>query len=227
MFLQMLHALFRSGTQIIKSAKDDRFCWTNFGASGHESALLSIVTKGAFECAAGLWQRLRTSVDHAEWTRDHAIAASITHIILHENGAGFSANNRPRRTRFQAAGFFAMLTDIRKKNPAKRILAVAEGRCTGDLASFLSILFQEHHVAPGRRAKVAGVVVRISSPREAVIGHMVPFFARDFASLAADAYSRIGEETDFHVFLHVIVPSLIRAVCAFADHRLSIFPSKP
>ena len=74
---------------------------------------------------------------------------------------------------------------------------------------------------------MAGVVVRISRPSEAVIRHLVPFFARDFASLAADANSRIGEEADFDVILHVGMFPLIRAMNSFADHRLSIFPSKP
>ena len=58
----------------------------------------------------------------------------------------------------------------------------------------------------------------ISRPGKAVIRHFVPFFARDLASFAADANGRIGEETNFDVFLYVIVPTLVRAVCAFADH---------
>jgi hypothetical protein len=91
----------------------------------------------------------------------------------------------------------------------------------------LPILFKEHDVAPCRCAKVAGVVVRISSPREAVIGHLVPFFARDFASFTADANARIGEEAYLDVILHVRMFALIRAMNSFADHRLSIFPSKP
>ena len=67
-----------------------------------------------------------------------------------------------------------------------------------------------------------GVVVGISRPRKAVIRHFVPFFARDLARFATNAYSRIGEEADFDVFLHVIVPPLVRAVCAFADHNLLV-----
>jgi hypothetical protein len=65
-----------------------------------------------------------------------------------------------------------------------------------------------------------GVVVGISRPRKAVIRHFVPFSARDLARFATNAYSRIREEADFDVFLHVIVPTLIRAVRAFADHKI-------
>ena len=67
---------------------------------------------------------------------------------------------------------------------------------------------------------MAGVVVGIARPNEAVIGHVVPFFARDFAGLAADAHSWISEETNLNVVAHVRVPALIRAVCAFADHEV-------
>src|SRR5262245_8119797 len=81
-------------------------------------------------------------------------------------------------------------------------------------------------MAPCRRAEVAGIIVRVSGPREAVIGHVVPFLARDFAGLTTDAHCRVGEETDFDVFLHVIVPPLVSAVSSFADHRLSIFSLK-
>ena len=59
---------------------------------------------------------------------------------------------------------------------------------------------------------MAGVIVGIPRPGKAVVRHFVPFFASDFASFAADAKSRIGEETNFDIFLHITVPALIRAV---------------
>ena len=68
---------------------------------------------------------------------------------------------------------------------------------------------------------MAGVVVGIARPNEAIIGHLVPFFARDFAGFATDAYSRISEETNLNVVAHVRVPALIRTVCAFADHEVA------
>jgi hypothetical protein len=65
---------------------------------------------------------------------------------------------------------------------------------------------------------MASVVVRIARPNEAVIGHVVPFLARDFARFATDAHSRIGEEPNLDMIAHVSMAALIRAFCAFADH---------
>jgi hypothetical protein len=89
-----------------------------------------------------------------------------------------------------------------------------------NLISFLSILLKKHDMAPRRSAKAASVVVGISRPRETVIRHLIPFFARDFASFAANANARVSEEADFYFFLHEIVMALVRAFSAFADHGL-------
>ena len=88
-----------------------------------------------------------------------------------------------------------------------------------NLTPFLPVLLNKHHVTPRGRAEVTGVVVGIPRPNEAVIGHLVPFFARDFASFAADANARVSEETDFDVILHVGMFSLIGAFNSFADHN--------
>ena len=85
--------------------------------------------------------------------------------------------------------------------------------------SFLAILLEEHDVAPGRCAEMAGIVVRISRPGEPVIRHLVPFCARDLASFATDANTRVGEEANLDAILHVGVLSLIRALDALANHR--------
>jgi hypothetical protein len=74
---------------------------------------------------------------------------------------------------------------------------------------------------------MAGVIVRISRPREPVVRHLIPFFTRDFASFAANANGRVGKEANLDVIVHVRVLPLICALESFADHRLSIFPSKP
>jgi hypothetical protein len=87
-----------------------------------------------------------------------------------------------------------------------------------NLTPFLSVLLDKHHVPPRGCAKMAGVVVGIARPNEAIIGHLVPFFARDFTGFATDAYSRISEETNLNVVAHVRMPALIRTVCAFANH---------
>src|SRR4030095_12785381 len=122
-----------------------------------------------------------------------------------------------------------MLANIREKDPAKRIVAVAIAyRVRSDeLTSFLSILFEKQDVPPGGSAEVSSVIIGVSRPREAVIGHFVPFFARDLARLTADANSRVGEEANLYMILHVGMFPLVRALESFADHRLSIFPSKP
>jgi hypothetical protein len=51
---------------------------------------------------------------------------------------------------------------------------------------------------------------------------VVPFFARYFAGFATDADRRIGEETNLNIVAHVRMPTLIRAVCTFADHENEI-----
>jgi hypothetical protein len=80
-------------------------------------------------------------------------------------------------------------------------------------------------MTPRGSAEMSGVVVGISVPRKTVVRHFVPFFARDFAGLAADAYGRIGEKTHFDIFLNVIVPALIRALNSFSNH--AVLPSLP
>jgi len=94
-------------------------------------------------------------------------------------------------------------------------------RRANDLVPLLSILLNEHDVPPSRGAEMAGIVVRIARPGKAVIGHLIPLFARDLARFAADAHRRVGEETNLDILLHVIVAALIRALNAFADHRLA------
>jgi hypothetical protein len=75
-------------------------------------------------------------------------------------------------------------------------------------------------MTPRGRAKMAGVVVRITRPNEAVIGHLVPFFARDFACFATDANSWIGEEANLDTIAHVGMLALIRAMRAFTNHTI-------
>src|SRR5262249_32886128 len=127
------------------------------------------------------------------------------------------------RTCFETTGFLAMLANVGEKDPAKWIFSI--GYRSNDLVSFLSILFDEHHVAPGRRAEMAGVVVGISGPTESVVWHFIPFFARDFAGFATDANGWVGEESDFDMILYIGMFPLVRALNSFADHRLS--PSVP
>ena len=124
-FSQLLHTLRRACAQIIEPTEHDRFSRTNLGARRCEPALLSVVAEGTFECATGVGQRLWAPVNHAKRARDHAIPAAVANIILHEYRANFGANDRSGGTRFETTSFFAMLADIRKKDPAKRIFSVA------------------------------------------------------------------------------------------------------
>ena len=87
-----------------------------------------------------------------------------------------------------------------------------------DLASFLPVLLDKHHVTPRGCTEVTGVVVGIARPNKAVLGHLIPFLARDFARFATDAHSWIGKEANLDMIAHERVPELVRAVCAFTDH---------
>src|ERR1700757_1910680 len=95
-----------------------------------------------------------------------------------------------------------------------------------NLTPFLSILLDKHDMPPGRCPNVTGVVVRISRPDETVVRHLVPFFACDLARFAADADSWVSEETNLDTIVHIGVPALIRALCAFANHFLAVEVSK-
>ena len=123
-FSQLLHTLRRACAQIIEPPEHDRFSRTNFGARRREAALLSVVTERAFECAAGVGQRLRAPINHAKRARDDAIPAAVANIVLHEHRADFGANDCARGTCFETTSFLAMLANIREKDPAKRIFSV-------------------------------------------------------------------------------------------------------
>jgi hypothetical protein len=68
------------------------------------------------------------------------------------------------------------------------------------------------------------VVVGETGECESVIGNVVPFLARDLASLAADANTWVSEKSHFDVIVYVGMLALIRALNSFADHRESVFP---
>ena len=123
-FSQLMHTFRRTRPQIIEPPKNDRFSWTNFGARGWKAALLAIVAERAFEGAAGVGQRLRAPVNHAKWTRDDAIPASVANVILNEHRADFGPNDRSGWAGFETTSFFAVLANIGEKDPAKRIFSV-------------------------------------------------------------------------------------------------------
>jgi hypothetical protein len=124
-FSQLLHALCRARAQIIEPPEHDRFSRTNLGARRREATLLAIVTKRAFECAAGVGQRVRTAIDHTKRARDNAIPAAVANVVLHEHRSDFGPNNCARGTGFKTTGFLTVLAHIGEKDPAKRIFSVA------------------------------------------------------------------------------------------------------
>jgi hypothetical protein len=99
------------------------------------------------------------------------------------------------------------------------LLIGRERHPAGDLVSLGAILFKEEDVTPGRGAEMAGVVVGISGPGKTVVGHLVPFFASDFARFASNAEGRVGKEADFDVIRHEGVPALVGTLVAVADHE--------
>ena len=121
---QLLHALRCSRAQIIEPAEHDRFGRTNLRARGHEAAFLAIVTESAFECAAGVRQRLRAAIYDTKRARHDAVAATVANIVLHKDRVDFGAHDRASGTSFEATGFLAMLANIGEKNPAKRVFFV-------------------------------------------------------------------------------------------------------
>ena len=84
-FSQLLHTLRRARAQIIEPTEYDRFSRTNFGARRRKATLLAIITKRAFECAAGVGQRLWAPINHAKRARDDAIPAAVANVVLHEH----------------------------------------------------------------------------------------------------------------------------------------------
>jgi hypothetical protein len=149
-FSQLVDTLRSASAQILESPEDNRFSRTNFRACGRKAALLPVIAEGAFEGASSIWQRFRPPIDHAERARHHAVAAAVAHIVLHQDRADLCAHDGTGWTGFKATGFFAMLANIGKKNPPKRVfsIAVAQRVRSDDLTSFLSILLNELHVTP-------------------------------------------------------------------------------
>src|ERR1043166_2637545 len=117
-FSQLVHTLRRTRAQVIKPPEHDRFSRTNFRTCGRKTAFLAIVAEGAFECAAGVGQRLRTPVNHAKWTRDDAISATVANIVLHKHRGDFGANDRSCGTGFKTTRLLAVLANIGEKDPA-------------------------------------------------------------------------------------------------------------
>src|SRR5207245_11693888 len=66
--------------------------------------------------------------------------------------------------------------------------------------------------------------LRRSHDPHAVTAPFVPFSACGRAGFATYAHARIGQETDFDIFLHVVVPTLVCALCSFANQKVARAP---
>ena len=66
---------------------------------------------------------------------------------------------------------------------------------------------------------MTGVVVGISAPNKTIVGHLIPFFAGDFARFATNADSWVGEKPNRRAILHIGMLALVRALDSFADHN--------
>lgn len=125
LFAQLLHTLRRACAQIIEPPENDGFSRANFGARRCEATFLPVVAEGALECAAGVGQRLWAAIDHPKWAGDNAVSAAVANIVLNKYRTDFGSYDRAGWAGFEATRFLAMLANIRKKEPAKWILAVA------------------------------------------------------------------------------------------------------
>ena len=86
---QLMHTLRRARTQIIESPEHDRFSWANFRARRCEATLLTVITEGAFECAACIAQRLWPAIDHSKRARNNAVSAAVANIVLNKYRTDF------------------------------------------------------------------------------------------------------------------------------------------
>ena len=85
---------------------------------------MPVVTESALECAAGIGQRFWPAIDDPKRAGDNAVSAAVANIVLNKYRTDFRSYDRAGRAGFEATRFLAMLANIRKKEPPKRIVAV-------------------------------------------------------------------------------------------------------
>src|SRR5437867_7173640 len=107
---QVRNPLLRLSAQLFDFAKLDGLRRTCLRTCRLQSHLLPVITKCAFESAA----IIGISFYHSERTRNHTISAAVADVWLNEHSPEFRANDRSRRTRFEAACIFTMLANVRR-----------------------------------------------------------------------------------------------------------------
>ena len=169
----------RALEQLVQRAELDRLRRARLGACRLEPVLEPVVAERALvHAAVAADLALR---DHAEGTRGDAVAAPVADVVLDHDRSKLGTRDRTCRADVEAARVRAVLADIAGHQPAEAVV---------------DLLLDERDVPPCVRAQLAGVVVGVAAPHEAVLRHEVPLLARDLARLAADAHARVGEEAD-------------------------------
>ena len=89
--------------QLVQRAEEDALGRAGLGASRDEATRLAVVAEGTLERAARVFERLLATVDHAEGTGDHAVAAAVADVVLDEDGLRLRADDAAGGAGFQAA----------------------------------------------------------------------------------------------------------------------------
>src|SRR5262249_31805921 len=137
-----------------------------------------------------------TLVENAERARRDAVAAAVTDVLLHDDGAELGSEERAGRAGVEAPGVRAVLADVRLHEPAQglRFQRHLVERSLVAVEAQRLLLLDECDVPPRVGAEGRGVVVAFARPFQAVVGHEVPLLAGDLACLAPDADGRVREE---------------------------------
>src|SRR5213080_2634802 len=182
---ELLHPFLGPLPQLRNRPELDRVGRTGLGARGLEAHLETVITEGALLRRA----RHRVDVDDAERTGGDTCPAAVAHVGLDHDRVELGADDGAGGTDFQAARLDAVLAHVAHHQPAAVVRALE--------------LLDEADVAPVDAVEASGVVVAVAAQRShaAVLGRqLVPFLARHFARLAADANCGVGEEP--HGFGH-------------------------
>src|SRR4051812_23666629 len=115
---QYFQSLICLAAQIFKLSKLYGLRWARLSACWLQSCALPIRAESTLERASISFILFH----HAKGTTNNAISAAIAYIRLNEHRPKFHAYDCASGTRFQAAGHFAMLADVRRKAPRRQLL---------------------------------------------------------------------------------------------------------
>src|SRR6476646_5565621 len=157
--------------QLVDRTELNRLRGAGLGARGHQAVTLAVEAERALvrmsvERAAG---------DDAERARRDTVGAAVADVRLDVDVPELVVDDGPGGARLLTGRRHAVLAHVAHHEPASGIGAAPVGE-----------LLDELHVAPRRGRQLAGVVVAVAGPREAVRRELVPLLARDLACLAAD-----------------------------------------